>query len=138
MWLTARQSGWSEVSSHWFPWASLFAFIVIFLSSFAALALWRRGRLKKTVYALINRRAIKLQTNKPEPNSISLDLINRFVSKIQPDGSGDLAFGFQKEDMQGQGRVRNPCLTFEGINDVSKVLSLAQQALAKLGYQPVS
>jgi hypothetical protein len=107
MWLAARQSSWSDVSSHWLLWASLLAFAAIFLLSFAALALWRVGRLKKTVYALTNRRAIKLQTNKPEPNSISLDPINRFASKIRPDGSGDLAFGFQREDMQGQGRVRN-------------------------------
>jgi hypothetical protein len=141
MWLGARQSSWSEVSGHWLPWVSLFALNAIFLAIFAVLAYRRTTRLKETVYALTNRRAIKLRISQAEPNSSALDLVNRFKTHIRRDGSGDLVFGYRREYVNyGEGSRWEdiPRLTFEDISDVRRVLSLAQDALAKLGYQTVS
>jgi hypothetical protein len=82
------------------------------------------------------------QNGKLKPSSTALDLIDRFGTVIRADSSGDLVFGYANEYVTssegGSSWVEKPRLTFEDINDVPRVLKLAKEALAKLGYQPVS
>jgi hypothetical protein len=133
------QDGWSGVSTHWFLLVLLVGISGVSFTAILMLINRRIARLRRTSYVLKDRRAVIVeQRNKPRPTSVALDLVNRFGTDIRRDGSGDLAFGYRREDVNEVGWAEKPRLTFEDISDVPRVLSLAQEALAKMGYQPVS
>jgi hypothetical protein len=135
--------GWNGLVEHWDALAALLAFNGLFLGISFTLIRRRLGRLRRTSYALTDRRAMKIeQADQPRLTSSALDLVDRFATDMRRDGSGDLVFGYRNEyvtsDDYGARWEQKPRLVFEDISDVPRVLSLAQEALAKLGYQPLS
>lgn len=138
-----REWGWEGLVEHWGPLAALLAFNGIFFAIALILICRRVARLRRTSYALTDRRAMKIeQADQPRLTSSALDFINRFATDMRRDGGGDLVFGYRNEYVRsaryGGHWEEKPRLVFEDISDVPRVLSLAQEALAKLGYQPVS
>ncbi len=143
IWRNAARHGWNAIFEYWGPPTAQIVFTAGFLSLVVVMIRRRLGRLRRTVYALTDRRAISIELDEEvRSTSVALDLVNRFEPDIRADGSGDLVFGFRREyvkSAKGGGSWQDkPRLTFEDISDVARVLSLAQEALAKLGYQPVS
>lgn len=143
IWRGMTRRGWEATLDHEGPLFVLFVSSALFLAIIIGLICWRTARLRRTAYALTDRRALKVEhRDKLRSTSTALDLVNRFEPRVRRDGGGDLVFGYRREyvnNSEGGGSwVEKPRLTFEDISDVPKVLSLAQEALAKLGYQPVS
>lgn len=142
IWQRATRRGWEATLDQVGPFVALLGSTALFLAIVVALICWRIGRLRRAVYALTDRRAITVERRvKPRQTSATLDLVSRFETDIRADGSGDLVFGYRREYVDnGEGGywVEKPRLTFEDINDVPRVLRLAQEALAKLGFQRVS
>jgi len=137
------KGGWEGLAEHRGRFAALLAFNGVFSAVALFLASRRVARLRRTSYALTDRRAMKIeQADQPRLTSSALDFVNRFATNIRRDGSGDLVFGYRSEYVRsaryGGHWEEKPRLTFEDISDVRRVLSLAQEALAKLGYQTVS
>jgi hypothetical protein len=143
IWRNVTRHGWDAIFEDWAPPALQALFTAGFLSLVVVLVRRRLARLRRTRYALTERRAISLELDEqPFATSSALDLINRFDGDVRADGSGDLVFGYRREYVKdtegGSGWQEKPRLTFEDITDVPRVLCLAQEALAKLGYQTVS
>ncbi|HVY52425.1 hypothetical protein FRZ61_21900 [Hypericibacter adhaerens] len=142
IWQRVTRRGWEAALSHQGPFVALGVFTVLFVGITVWLIRRRVGRLRRTAYVLTDRRALKLDNREKLPASTSLDIVDRFDTHILADGSGDLVFGYANEyvfnDVGGLEWIKKPGLTFEDINDVPRVLSLAQEALAKLGFKPVS
>lgn len=139
----AIESGWKTLS-HEHVFVALFAYNGLVLAVMAALIVWRVVRLRRAAYVLTDSRAMKIERieGRPRSTSTALHISGKFDVKQRRNGGGDIVFGYRSRyvtsDDGGTGWIEDPNLTFEDISDVRRVLSLAQEALAKLGFKPVS